>query len=114
MRRMKIGFVVLLGCCLWQFDALGQAVFEEDSVKTIRIHCAPSIPNSFQPLYVVNGVEYSRRKIKKINTHNIQKISVVKGPDAVALYGVRGEFGVILIELKKKRSGRRGQKQKGV
>ncbi|NVK52463.1 MAG: SusC/RagA family TonB-linked outer membrane protein [Flavobacteriaceae bacterium] len=80
-----------------------------------------SITGNNQPLYVVDGVpidnsgngsangsntsEYSRfdlgTGISDINPDDIETISILKGPNAAALYGSRASNGVILITTKK-------------
>lgn len=80
-----------------------------------------SITGNNQPLYVVDGVpidnsgigsangsngsEYNRSDlgtgISDINSDDIESMSVLKGPNAAALYGSRASNGVILITTKK-------------
>ncbi len=87
-----------------------------------------SLRGNNQPLYVVDGVpidnsgfgsangtgtaNYRRDDygtgISDINPDDIESISVLKGPNAAALYGSRASNGVILITTKK------GKKGKGV
>jgi TonB-dependent SusC/RagA subfamily outer membrane receptor len=81
-----------------------------------------SLRTNSQPLYVVDGVpitnlstDYSSQwggfdygdGISNINPEDIETMSVLKGPNATALYGQRGNNGVILITTK---SGTRGTK----
>jgi len=86
-----------------------------------------SITGENQPLFVVNGipVDNSNRgngntqfggvdfgnAIQDINPDDIESISVLKGPNAAALYGSRGANGVILITTK---TGKGAQKGLGV
>jgi len=85
-----------------------------------------SITGNNQPLYVVDGVpvdnsgigsangsntsEYSRSDlgtgISDINSDDIESISILKGPNAAALYGSRASNGVVLITTKKGNTGR--------
>lgn len=87
-----------------------------------------SLTGNNQPLYVVDGVpidnsgfgsaagsgagEYSRTDygtgVSDINPDDIESISVLKGPNAAALYGSRASNGVVLITTKK------GTAQKGI
>ena len=50
------------------------------------------------PLYVVDGVVQS--DISYLNPDNIEKMDVLKGASATALYGSRGSNGVIVITTK--------------
>ena len=52
------------------------------------------------PLYIVNGKEVDENYFKKINPDSIESMSVLKDKSATALYGERGQNGVILITTK--------------
>lgn len=81
-----------------------------------------SLTDNNQPLWVVDGVPFSDNSSSNaslfggvdrggsavdINPEDIESISVLKGPNAAALYGSRAGNGVILITTK------RGVKEKG-
>ncbi len=75
--------------------------------STIQIRGASSISSNNQPLIVIDGVpiEQAFNKqfgsgISEVNPENIKDISVLKGPNAAALYGSRAANGVILITTK--------------
>jgi TonB-linked SusC/RagA family outer membrane protein len=75
--------------------------------STIQIRGASSISSNNQPLIVIDGVpiEQTFNKqfgsgISEVNPENIKDISVLKGPNAAALYGSRAANGVILITTK--------------
>ena len=86
----------------------------------IVIRGANSLTGNNQPLFVVDGVPVSNaaptggdrgynaidygNAIQDINPDDIETISVLKGPNAAALYGSRAANGAILITTK---SGRR-------
>jgi TonB-linked SusC/RagA family outer membrane protein len=59
---------------------------------------------SNSPLYVVDGIPTADPAT--INMDNVQSINVLKGANASALYGSRARDGVILITMKKAKSGR--------
>ena len=86
----------------------------------IIIRGETSIAGNNQPLFIVDGVivdnsqlrtsDASRdfaNAISDINSEDIETISVLKGPNAAALYGSRAANGVILIKTKTGK-GRRG------
>ena len=54
-------------------------------------------PNGGSPLILVDGVETSP---DRINSNDIESISVLKDAGSAAIYGARGAFGVILITTK--------------
>lgn len=57
-------------------------------------------PGYTEPLYIVNGREISPSEYTRIDPRSIKKIDVLKGKDAMDLYGDRAEQGVIVITLK--------------
>ncbi|MEM1324831.1 MAG: SusC/RagA family TonB-linked outer membrane protein [Bacteroidota bacterium] len=63
-----------------------------------------SIAGSSQPLYIVDGVPILG-DISDINPDDIASISVLKGPNAAALYGNRANNGAIVIETKRGTAG---------
>jgi len=83
-----------------------------------------SLDGNNQPLFVVDGIPMANSNfgnttnegvnrgsgVQDINPENIESISVLKGPNAAALYGSRASNGVIVITTK---SGK-GQKGLGV
>jgi TonB-linked SusC/RagA family outer membrane protein len=90
----------------------------------IVIRGPTSITGNNQPLFVVDGVPvdnsspriygYGGRDYgntaQDINPNDISSISVLKGPNAAALYGSRAANGAIIITTKSGRlAGRRGQ-----
>lgn len=77
------------------------------SGSTIQIRGASSVSGNNQPLIVIDGVpmEQTANKtwgggISEVNPDNIKEMSVLKGPNAAALYGSRAANGVILITTK--------------
>lgn len=93
--------------------------------QNILIRGASSFSQNNQPLFVVDGVPVSNENfnttstqtggggydygsmINDLNPHDIASIDVLKGSAASALYGSRGQNGVIMITTK---SGRAGKK----
>jgi TonB-linked SusC/RagA family outer membrane protein len=55
------------------------------------------------PLFLVDGVEMD---INRLNSEDIESISVIKDASAAAIYGAKGAYGVILVTTK------RGTKEK--
>jgi TonB-linked SusC/RagA family outer membrane protein len=82
----------------------------------ITIRGNSSLTDNNQPLWIVDGVPFSDRSTSgasmyggtdrgsvtaDINPDDIESVSVLKGPNAAALYGSRAGNGVILITTKK-------------
>ncbi|WP_255490572.1 SusC/RagA family TonB-linked outer membrane protein [Dysgonomonas sp. 511] len=54
-------------------------------------------PNGGSPLVLVDGVESS---LERINSNDVESITVLKDASSAAIYGARGAFGVILVTTK--------------
>ncbi|ANQ52198.1 SusC/RagA family TonB-linked outer membrane protein [Flammeovirga sp. MY04] len=96
---------------------------------SVRVRGSSSISGNNEPLWVVDGVPINSQSMNQIsnpddgpewggsiadggvsdiNPEDIESISVLKGPNAAALYGSRAQNGAIIITTKK------GKAQKGV
>ncbi len=94
--------------------------------STIQLRGASSIGGSNQPLIIVDGLpmdnntfsqgslvsdqpnrqnDYTNR-IADLNSNDIESVTVLKGPEAAALYGSQGSAGAIVIVTKKGAQGR--------
>ena len=69
----------------------------------IRIRGTVSIGN-VHPLYVVDGI--LNDNIDYINPNDIETIEVLKDPSSLAIFGVRGATGVIMVTTKKAKEGK--------
>jgi TonB-linked SusC/RagA family outer membrane protein len=87
--------------------------------QKIKIRGVNSLNGNDQPLIVVDGTPISNANFSSsvgngpdmgniaqdINPDDVESVNVLKGPAASALYGLRGQYGVILITTKKGRKG---------
>ncbi len=85
--------------------------------QKIKIRGVNSISGGDQPLIVVDGTPISNANFsgsdqadygnlgQDVNPSDIESINVLKGPAASALYGIRGQYGVIMITTKKGKKG---------
>lgn len=69
---------------------------------TVRIRGINST-NSADPLYVVDGVFQSN--IDYLNSADIESIEVLKDPSSIAIFGLRGGNGVIVVTTKRAAKG---------
>lgn len=81
---------------------LGQSGAKLGASTAIRIRGAGSLTDK-QPLYVVDGTPVN---IIDLNMDDVASITVLKGPNATALYGQRADAGAVEIVTKKGRAGR--------
>lgn len=77
---------------------VGQAGSKLGETGRIRIRGAVSMTSDADPLYVIDGIPTDSPNA--VDMENVASISVLKGPNATALYGQRAEYGVILITTK--------------
>jgi TonB-dependent SusC/RagA subfamily outer membrane receptor len=68
------------------------------AASELKIRGITSINGNDEPLYVVDGVE--QKDVSYLDPDNIEKMDVLKGASATALYGSRGSKGVIVITTK--------------
>jgi TonB-linked SusC/RagA family outer membrane protein len=72
---------------------------------TIRVRGFGSISASNDPLYIVDGIQFSGN-ISNINVDDIESITLLKDAASSALYGSSAANGVILVTTKKGKSGK--------
>ncbi|MGI4761269.1 MAG: carboxypeptidase-like regulatory domain-containing protein [Janthinobacterium lividum] len=65
----------------------------------VLIRGVSSVTAGEQPLYIVNGLPFIGR-LADISPSDIQEMKVLKGPEAMSIYGARASAGVVLITLK--------------
>lgn len=68
----------------------------------IRVRVTNSI-NGYKPLYIVDGL--FNDNINFLNPEDIESMEVLKDPSSLAIFGVRGANGVIIITTKKAKEG---------
>lgn len=93
----------------------GSSAANLGGTQKIKLRGVNSIGGGGSPLIVVDGTPISNGNFSSsnangidlgnlgqdINTDDIESVNVLKGPTASALYGVRGQYGVIMITTKK-------------
>jgi TonB-dependent SusC/RagA subfamily outer membrane receptor len=76
----------------------------EDGGLHIRIRGGSnSFYGSSEPLYIVDDapLDVGPRGLLYLNPYDIERIEVLKNPEDIGVYGVRGSNGVIKITMKK-------------
>ncbi|HEY0065985.1 MAG TPA: SusC/RagA family TonB-linked outer membrane protein [Flavisolibacter sp.] len=98
-------------------QVVGSSAASLGGTQKIKIRGVNSLQGSDQPLIVVDGTPISNANFagsdradfgnlgQDVNPEDIESINVLKGPAASALYGIRGQYGVIMITTKKGRKG---------
>ncbi|MDP9177829.1 MAG: TonB-dependent receptor plug domain-containing protein [Gemmatimonadota bacterium] len=75
-----------------------------DGGLAVRIRGTTTIIGNKEPLYILDGVSILAGPdggLKGISPSDIESIEVVKDAAGMAMYGVRGANGVIIIKTKK-------------
>jgi TonB-linked SusC/RagA family outer membrane protein len=76
------------------------------SRSTVRIRGITSFQNN-DPLYIIDGTPVEDSYINWLNPNDIGSVQVLKDASATSIYGSRASNGVVIIETKKGRPGRR-------
>ena len=80
------------------------------SLNNINPEEVESIIELKEPVYFINGVEYSEESLfgenptspyAPLNKQKIEKIEIIQPTDAIKIYGKKGEKGVVIISIKK-------------
>ncbi len=94
-------------------QVVGSSGASMGGTQKIKIRGVNSITGGDQPHIVVDGTPISNANYsgsagvdlgnlgQDINPEDIESVNVLKGPAASALYGIRGQYGVIMITTKK-------------
>lgn len=82
----------------------------KESLSNLNPDDIDSIIELKEPIYFINGVEYSEESLfgknptspyAPLSKQKIEKIEVIQPTDAVKIYGKKGEKGVVIISIKK-------------
>ena len=82
----------------------------KESLSNLNPDDIDSIIELKEPVYFINGVEYSEESLfgknptspyAPLSKQKIEKIEVIQPVDAVKIYGKKGEKGVVIILIKK-------------
>ncbi len=95
-----------------QGAAAGVNVNQSSSIPgdapSVMVRGRNSIGANSEPYVVVDGIPLTKTdgSINDINPNDIESMEILKDPSAVAIYGVNGSNGVILITTKRGSSGK--------
>ncbi|RAK25122.1 hypothetical protein B0I03_101282 [Flavobacterium aquaticum] len=82
----------------------------KESLSNLSPDDIDSIIELKEPIYFINGVEYSEESLfgenptspyAPLSKQKIEKIEVIQPTDAIKIYGKKGEKGIVLITIKK-------------
>ena len=82
----------------------------KESLSNLNPDDIDSIIELKEPIYFINGVEYSEESLfgenptspyAPLSKQKIEKIEVIQPTDAIKIYGKKGEKGVVIISIKK-------------
>lgn len=96
--------------------AISAAISVRASAPSVQMEVLPNdtvpvvVP---EPLYIVNGIKLPNEIVTALNPDCIKELEVLRGDSAIARYGERGAYGVLIFTLKSpeeiraERSGKR-------
>ncbi|MFX1707903.1 SusC/RagA family TonB-linked outer membrane protein [Chitinophaga sp. CC14] len=105
-------------------QVVGSSGASMGGTQKIKLRGINSINGQEEPLIVVDGTPISNNNFagrngpdlgnlaQDVNPEDIESVNVLKGPAASALYGLRGQYGVILITTRQ--GGRKGNRKVAV
>jgi len=87
---------------------VNQASSIPGDAPSVQIRGRNSISAGSDPYIVVDGIPLTKTdgSINDINPNDIESVDILKDPSAVAIYGVNGSNGVILITTKRGTTGK--------
>ena len=94
-------------------------VTNKQSVKEVEMDEIESIVELPDPLYIINGVEYTEQELfgpnptspyTPLNEQEIDSISILQKEKATSIYGQKGKKGVVIISTKNGKPAAKKQK----
>jgi TonB-linked SusC/RagA family outer membrane protein len=87
---------------------VSQASSIPGDAPSVLVRGKNSISSNTEPYIVVDGIPLSKTdgSINDINPNDIESVEILKDPSAVAIYGVNGSNGVVLITTKRGSKGK--------
>lgn len=87
---------------------VSQASSIPGDAPSVQVRGRNSINAGSEPYVVVDGIPLTKTdgSINDINPNDIESVEILKDPSAVAIYGVNGSSGVILITTKRGTTGK--------
>lgn len=73
---------------------------EDDEGSMVILQKTPADDQGKEPLYLIDGVEATKKQMKNLLPNSIKSVYVLKGKKAVKKYGIKGENGVVEISTK--------------
>lgn len=82
---------------------------EKKSIRELQFNDADSLVVLKEPLYIINGVEYTEQQLfgpnptspyTPLNKQEIETLSILQDEKAIEIYGNKGKKGVVIITTK--------------
>lgn len=83
----------------------------KEKLEDIEFSAADSLMVLNEPLYIINGVEFTEQQVfgpnptspyTPLNKQDIESISILQNEKAIEVYGAKGKKGVVIITTRKK------------
>ena len=73
---------------------------KSDTAMRIVLRCYRVLPDNPSPLLVINNKIIPFGQLSAVNPNDIERVDILKGPKATAIYGPEGVGGAIIVTLK--------------
>lgn len=73
----------------------------ETSTKFAKHQPNKALINSNEPIFIVNGEEFSKKQVDNLSPNTIESMNILKPNEAIIYYGEKGKNGAIVISTKK-------------
>lgn len=96
---MRLTFTLLaVAMMITTAPAWSQAKSDDETI--VRIRCFSTIPESSDPLVILDGKIIEYKDFQALKPEQIADLEILKGDMTTAIYGVRGMNGVIVVKSK--------------
>jgi hypothetical protein len=74
-----------------------------DSAHPVQVRrgCRSTLSPGNQPLIIIDGVTVTSESLLSLNPDDIERVTVMKAPEASALYGSQAQHGALLFSTKR-------------
>ncbi|RZJ71289.1 hypothetical protein [Flavobacterium sp.] len=101
----KLTYFLTTAVCLAIAPAFGQAN-EKEKTSTTDVIAVKELPKTVSlnsPLIIVDGKETDQKTFEAIDQSKVEAVHILKDANAVAAYGDKGKYGVIVVKMKPKK-----------
>jgi TonB-dependent SusC/RagA subfamily outer membrane receptor len=91
---LALGLVAASTACVSE-----QALAPQETGRSVAVRVGPAA-NQVPLLFVVDGVRLPKDQVPSLSADQIAKVTVVKGPAALQMFGQDAAYGVVIVTTK--------------